>query len=204
MTLTQARECSQGCGCFTQHGYYIQYKNTHVDGLLFVCEDCFDHKYRTLCQLGDFAESRYLHQHVSHLRQAWSFAWINVMIRALRISLTIGCLILIGAYGMKEKPTICHDFEMMSAQVAQVGHQFVRVIHHGGVHMIEKIMENGFNALSAYMYLFALGSFGLFLLASVVNAMSRRRPFDIEEIRKFFVTSLAYMLVFALLDYFLI
>ena len=70
--------------------------------------------------------------------------------------------------------------------------------------MIEKIMENGFNALSAYMYLFALGSFGLFLLASVVNAMSRRRPFDIEAIRKFFVTSLAYMLVFALLDYFLI
>ena len=56
------------------------------------------------------------------------------MIRALRISLTIGCLILIGAYGMKEKPTIRHDFEMMSAQVAQVGHQFERVIHHGGVH----------------------------------------------------------------------
>ena len=70
--------------------------------------------------------------------------------------------------------------------------------------MIEKIMENGFNALSAYMYLFALGSFGLFLLASVVNAMSRRRPFDIEEIRKFFFSFLAYMLVFALLDYFLI
>ena len=70
--------------------------------------------------------------------------------------------------------------------------------------MISKIMENGFIALAAYVYIFAFISLVLFVAAAVANAFMKHGKFDIAEIRKLFMTNLAFVLVFALLDYFLV
>ncbi len=70
--------------------------------------------------------------------------------------------------------------------------------------MINKIMENGFLALAAYVYIFAFVSLILFVVAAIANAFMKHGKFDMAEIRKLFLTSLAFSLVFALLDYFLV
>lgn len=70
--------------------------------------------------------------------------------------------------------------------------------------MISKIMENGFIALAAYVYVFALISLILFVVAAVANAFMKHGKFDMTEIRKLFLTNLVFMLIFALLDYFLV
>lgn len=70
--------------------------------------------------------------------------------------------------------------------------------------MISKIMENGFIALAAYIYVFALISLILFVAAAVANAFMKHGKIDMAEIRKLFLANLAFMLIFALLDYFLV
>ena len=61
VALNTMKECKQpGCGCFTQKGYYIQYQNGNVDSMLFVCESCYDEKFREKCYAGDFDEERYI------------------------------------------------------------------------------------------------------------------------------------------------
>lgn len=70
--------------------------------------------------------------------------------------------------------------------------------------MISKIMENGFIALAAYICVFALISLILFVAAAVANAFMKHGKIDMAEIRKLFLTNLAFMLIFALLDYFLV
>lgn len=70
--------------------------------------------------------------------------------------------------------------------------------------MISKIMENGFIALAAYVYIFALVSLILFVIAAIANAFMKHGKFDLAEIRKLFLTNLVLSLVFALLDYFLV
>lgn len=70
--------------------------------------------------------------------------------------------------------------------------------------MISKITENGFIALAAYVYVFALISLILFVAAAVANAFMKHGKFDMAEIRKLFLTNLSFMLIFALLDYFLV
>jgi hypothetical protein len=65
-------------------------------------------------------------------------------------------------------------------------------------------MENGFMALSAYIYMFALVSLVLFVVAVIANAIIKSARFDITEIRKLFLTNLTFMTVFALLDHFLV
>lgn len=70
--------------------------------------------------------------------------------------------------------------------------------------MISRIMEKGFVALAAYSYLFALISLILFVAAAVANAFMKHGKFDMAEIRRLFLTNFIFMLVFALLDYFLV
>ncbi len=70
--------------------------------------------------------------------------------------------------------------------------------------MISKITENGFIALAAYVYVFALISLILLVAAAVANAFMKHGKFDMAEIRKLFLTNLSFMLIFALLDYFLV
>lgn len=52
--------------------------------------------------------------------------------------------------------------------------------------MISKIMENGFIALAAYIYVFALISLILFVAAAVANAFMKHGKIDMAEIRKLF------------------
>jgi hypothetical protein len=70
--------------------------------------------------------------------------------------------------------------------------------------MIQNIMSNGFRALAAYVYIFAVITLILYIVASVTNAFMRNGKFDTAEIRKLFMTNLTFSTVFALLDYFLI
>jgi hypothetical protein len=70
--------------------------------------------------------------------------------------------------------------------------------------MINKILERGFIALAAYSYLFAFITLILFIAAVVANAFIKNGRFDIAEIRKLLMTNMTFMLVFALLDYFLV
>lgn len=70
--------------------------------------------------------------------------------------------------------------------------------------MIQNIMANGFRALAAYVYIFAVITLVLYLVASIANAFMRNGKFDTSEIRKLFITNLTFSTVFALLDYFLI
>ena len=63
--------------------------------------------------------------------------------------------------------------------------------------MINKILERGFIAL-------ALISLILFVVAVVANAFIKNGKFDVVEIRKLLFTNMIFMLVFALLDYFLV
>ena len=70
--------------------------------------------------------------------------------------------------------------------------------------MVKRIIEKGFIALAAYSYIFALAALILFFVASVANAFLTRGRFDIQEIRKLLMTNMVFMLIFALLDYFLV
>lgn len=70
--------------------------------------------------------------------------------------------------------------------------------------MIQNIMSNGFRALAAYVYIFAVITLILYIVTSVTNAFMRNGKFDTAEIRKLFMTNLTFSTVFALLDYFLI
>lgn len=70
--------------------------------------------------------------------------------------------------------------------------------------MIQNIMSNGFRALAAYVYIFAVITLILYIVASVTNAFMRNGKFDTAEIRKLFMTNLTFSTVFTLLDYFLI
>lgn len=70
--------------------------------------------------------------------------------------------------------------------------------------MINKILESSFIALAAYSYLFALITLILFIVAVVANAFIKNGRFDTVEIRKLLITNMIFMLVFSLLDYFLV
>lgn len=57
-TLDIKKECSnRSCRCYTEKGYYIRYANRNVDSVLFVCEECFERKYRYQCVVQDFTVS---------------------------------------------------------------------------------------------------------------------------------------------------
>ncbi len=70
--------------------------------------------------------------------------------------------------------------------------------------MVERIISKGFIVISAYMYMFALVALVLFVVAILANAFFKSNRFNLEEIRKFFLTSLWFMTAFALMDYFLV
>lgn len=56
--LDTMRECSErSCRCYTEKGYYIKYANCNVSGVLFVCEDCFETKYRSRYVIHGFSIS---------------------------------------------------------------------------------------------------------------------------------------------------
>lgn len=65
--LDQKKECSnRACGCYTENGYYIKYTNRNVDGILFVCEECFNKKYRSSCNVQEFQTKATHSRNISH------------------------------------------------------------------------------------------------------------------------------------------
>jgi hypothetical protein len=182
-------ECKHpGCGCFTDKGYYIQYKNKNVDSLLFVCDACYESAYKTRSQPGTFDETAYIwtvarpgYHPVNHVLLAL-VKGIRRLSKISRAALVTLATIFIILCFINTKTLYRTE----------------------GYDVINKIMENGFMALSAYIYMFALVSLVLFVVAVIANAIIKSARFDITEIRKLFLTNLTFMTVFALLDHFLV
>jgi len=70
--------------------------------------------------------------------------------------------------------------------------------------MIANVMNNGFSALAAYTFIFSMVMVGLFVVAVIANAFTKKSKFNTDEIRKVLLYNLWFMTLFAVLDYFLI
>ena len=189
-SLKTIKGCSvPGCGCYTDRGWYVQCREGgSLDTVLFVCEDCFERLYRAKSIIGSFDERAYIRNGDPAYRQG--SPWLRRLIRgarqgtrAVRAAEGLAAVFLAGAWFLKENPIFYRIEEVL---------------------MIDKIMSNGFIALAAYIYIFALVSLVLFAVAATCNAFLKSGKFDLVEIRKLFFTNLSFMLVFALLDHFLI
>lgn len=151
VTLDTAKECNgKNCGCYTSIGYYIQYKNRNVDSVLFVCEDCFDRQYRSICTLGNFYEAEYVRSPQRNPYQLGNptlrkvATLINRGIRSFRIALLVVMLVLLTAYFFKEQPSLRNEFTSpeiniigwnvndLSEHFESIYAQIQRVITHGG------------------------------------------------------------------------
>ncbi len=159
VALSTMKDCKQpGCGCFTQMGYYIQYQNGNVDSMLFVCEKCYDEKFREKCSAGDFDEERYIvkdniprYQPINPLLR-YLIRWIRKTTKTARIATILAALILVTAFGLKERPSIrtelsmpqlhaqfnpdmhfaFHDFERIANRMEAIAGQMTNVFTHGG------------------------------------------------------------------------
>ena len=71
------------------------------------------------------------------------------------------------------------------------------------MNVIDNIMINGFAALAAYAGVFAMIILVLFCICTIINAFIRTK-IAVDGIVKLFTTTMIFVLVFSLLDYFLI
>ena len=159
VALSTMKECKQpGCGCFTQKGYYIQYQNANVDSMLFVCESCYGKKFREKCSAGDFDEKRYIvkdntprYQPINPLLR-YLIRWTRKTAIIARITMILSALILVTAFGLKERPLIrtelrmpqlhaqfntdvhlaFHDFERISDRLLAIVGQMTNIFTQGG------------------------------------------------------------------------
>lgn len=159
VALSTMKECKQpGCGCFTQKGYYIQCQNGNVDSMLFVCESCYDEKFRKKCSAGDFDEERYIvkdnaprYQPINPLLRNL-IRWTRKTAKTARIATILAALTLVTAFGLKERPSIrtelsmpqlhaqlntnVHfvfpDFERITDRMEAIAGQMTNVFTHGG------------------------------------------------------------------------
>lgn len=149
VTLDLMRECNRrGCGVYTRAGYYIHYKNSNVDSILFVCEDCFAGQYRSKCSLGDFQETEYISNPRRMRYTCGSFPKIatamNRGIRTIRKAMVLVLIFLLVAFFTQEQPSVRSEFttpEINSVNwdgnamincFKRIGVQIERVITHGG------------------------------------------------------------------------
>ena len=159
VVLSTMKECKQpGCGCFTQNGYYIQYQNGNVDSMLFVCESCYDDKFREKCSVGDFDTERYIvkdnkqrYQPINPLLR-YLISWTRKMTKTARVVTILAALILVTSFGLKERPSLrtelsmpqphvqlntdmhfaFHDLERLSGKLEAIVGQMTNVFTHGG------------------------------------------------------------------------
>lgn len=159
VVLGTMKECKQpGCGCFTQKGYYIQYQTGNIDSMLFVCDSCYEEKFRSRCSAGNFDENRYIvtdktprYQPVNPLLRDL-IRWTRKTAKTARIAMMIAALILVTAFVIKERPTIrtelsmpqlhaqintdihfaSHDFAEISGRWEAIADQITKVFTHGG------------------------------------------------------------------------
>lgn len=159
VVLSTMKECKQpGCGCFTQNGYYIQYQNGNVDSMLFVCESCYDDNFREKCSVGDFDTEKYIvkdnkqrYQPINPLLR-YLIRWTRKAAKTARIATILAVLILVTAFGLKERPSLrtelsmpqlhaqfntdmhfaFHDLERLSDKLEAIAGQMTNVFTHGG------------------------------------------------------------------------
>lgn len=70
--------------------------------------------------------------------------------------------------------------------------------------MMEAIMANSFLALAGYLFMFAVATLVLYIVAVIINACLRSSRIDTAEIRKLFMTNLVFSTIFALMNYILV
>lgn len=159
VVLSTMKECKQpGCGCFTQKGYYIQYQNGNVDSMLFVCESCYDEKFREKCTAGNFDTERYIvkdnkqrYQPINPLLRNL-IRWTRKTAKTARIATILAALILVTAFGLKEHHSIrtelsmpqfhaqintdthfaFHNLEGIFGRLEAIADQMTNVFTHGG------------------------------------------------------------------------
>ena len=122
--LAKMEECKQpGCGCFTQNGYYVQYRSGNVDSMLFVCDTCYEEKFKAKCMAGDFNEAQYIARDKKpqyrpvNLLPCNLICWVRNMTRTLRVALTAVALILIIAFCLEEHPSVRTEFTVPQVHV---------------------------------------------------------------------------------------
>lgn len=157
--LAAMEECKHpGCGCFTQNGYYIQYRNENVDSMLFVCDNCYEEKFKAKCRVGNFDEDKYIVQGNKkrylpippQLRN--QICWTRKTAKSLRVALTVFALILLIAFCFRKHPSIrtgftlpqvhseininvhfaVYDLGQMGLRTEMIINQLMKVFTHGG------------------------------------------------------------------------
>ena len=158
--LASMKGCmQQGCSCFTQNGYYIQYRNRNVDSILFVCDRCYEEKFKSICSIGDFDEEQYIvrpeksRYYPANPLLRNMIRWTRQTARVLRVSLTVLSLILLTAFCIKEHPCIrteftapqfrtdintdihftVHNLGHLKLRTDTIANQLMRVFTHGGI-----------------------------------------------------------------------
>ena len=126
--------------------------------MLFVCESCYDDKFREKCSAGDFDEERYIvkdniprYQPINPLLR-YLIHWTRKTTKTARIATILVALILVTAFGLKERPSIrtelsmpqlhaqfnpdmhfaFHDFERIADRLEAIAGQMTNVFTHGG------------------------------------------------------------------------
>lgn len=146
--LGEVKECNErNCGCYTSSGYYIKYKNRNVDTVLFVCEECFSRKYRSMCTLGEFQETEYVRNyqrnpyHLSNSTLRKVAVVFNKVVHFTRVVLILVLILLFTTFFVKEQPFVRENFDMSEINTVtqkihdcceSIGIQIYRVFIYGG------------------------------------------------------------------------
>ena len=152
-SLNLMRECQgNNCSCFTNRGYYIQYRSGNAESMLFVCENCYYRQYKAQCTLGSFDAEKY-QRTICKQRYHRTNPVLRKILNSTRkatICLRITCIILsilfISLFSIKEKPKIrneyptyevhCeinsyfHDTDIISKKIQNIVYRFTNIKMH--------------------------------------------------------------------------
>jgi hypothetical protein len=117
--------------------------------MLFVCEDCFEKKYKTRCTMGSFSADAYRRKERDNpyptvnplLRNV--IRWTRKSVRAARMAAAAAAVLLVTAFCLREQPethmALKTDIHMelrgregVDGRIASVAEQFTKVLTHGG------------------------------------------------------------------------
>lgn len=104
--LSVMKECT--CGTFTMEGYYIQYRSNSTDTLLFVCDCCYEQKFKNRCYADEFDETDYIRKHQERRYTGSSVTWVKFVrkinhyvkiVRKVMIMALMSIMIVVGILG---------------------------------------------------------------------------------------------------------
>lgn len=119
VVLNDMRECNgQNCGCFTNKGYFIKYNSSNVDGMFFVCEDCYDSQYKGHCSVGSFNELDYIrtahserYKPINPVLSSY-LRWFRIGVRGTRLATSVLAIVFIFVFCVKDPPTLRTEYCM--------------------------------------------------------------------------------------------